>query len=328
MNNLTQKLKNAQLDQVNAICDEYFSFDISAVEKTLAHDSKSDETYAGSNLDESALNTSWADYYSMIKLLSKNKLKMLDIGSAYSKGTLLSKALGARNISSVELVAPRVRATKSKLSELNLKLDEVYNADALNISFEEYDIFFIYQPVSKFLSDLLSKISNEQSKKIWVIESHGDLVNRIDLDSRFNNKFELIELNSKRHLPFLYQYDVKSSECCEMIENEINFYQSEKVLIETEIINFGKIKWLSTLENSFIDYIEGIQTISINNRRINSNNTIDRILKFNPTLSAQNEMRIKQNNFKYNGKYQKILKCIIEPKDYLELSIDGIISTK
>ena len=325
MTNLRLNLLNKEASQINTICNNYFEFEISTTEIKLVSDSCSHETYTGNNLDESALNTSWADYYFMLMLLEENSLKMLDIGSSYSKGTLLSEALGLENIHSVELIEPRVNHSKEILKKMSLNGERIFNNDALEILYKDYDILFIYQPVSKFLSDLLTKASLENKAKIWAIESHGDLINRIDLDSRFINKIELFKLASKRHLPYLYQYNLGSTEKNELVKVEETFYRSSVVLLESNITNFGKINWISKLNNSFIDYIENVQTISINNKRINIINSQERVLEFNPTLSQKDKNDIEKVNFVYNGKKQKILKHIVLPDNYIELQIDGIV---
>jgi hypothetical protein len=327
MNNLAKKIQNSSQNQINEQCDLFFNFDILKTENSLSIDVTSEETYSGSNLEESALNTSWADYYEMIKFLEDKNLRMLDIGSSYSKGSLLCAALGSSSISSVEIVKKRVDLSKEILNGLNLPNTLISNANALDISFENFDVFFVYQPVSQFLSKLLTKLSNYKNKILWVIESHGDLLHRVDIDSRFIEKKELLKLNSKRHLPHLYQYKISSTIKNMKIIEEENFYQSQYALIESKMKNFGSIKWITKLDNSFVDYLDKKQTFSINNRRINKNDSTDIILQWNPNLSIESLERTSSLTTYYNGKSQKILKHIVEPKGYLELSIDGIVNT-
>ena len=312
--------------QVNEIFDNFFDIQYEQIEQQLEHGSYENSAYAGENLKEEALNTSWYDYLLMLRVLIQRNATMIDLGSGYSKGTLLSLALNEDRIISIELVKERIAQACSAAIKKDLRTDFFHQGDALNFDLSLYDTYFIYQPVSSFLSKLLDKISNNPGSKIWAVESHGDLISRLEIDSRFTFKEEVLQLSSKRHHPSLFEYITNSSEKNSVITTESEAYESTCALIGSTLASIGEIKWLTGTSTLEIDYLDNLQTISINNRRFNSKNNSDEIIEFDPVLENDVQEYLKLTHIEYNGKVQKIMKHIIHPKNTIELSISGIVS--
>ncbi|WP_372655391.1 class I SAM-dependent methyltransferase, partial [Halobacteriovorax sp.] len=187
--------------QFNEICSSFFNYNYTSVEEKLTNSSADPQLYLNEQLREEALNTSWYDYYQLIKY-SKNQV--LDVGSGYSKGTLLALTLGYKNFYSVEFVPERIQWAKIKAQELDLDTSFFFSGDALNIDFSKYEIFLVYQPTGRFLTRFLNSLTQFENKEIWAIESHGDLIHRLDLDSRLIDKSALLELSAKRHDNTIY----------------------------------------------------------------------------------------------------------------------------
>jgi hypothetical protein len=312
--------------EINDFCDSFFSLGYQDVESKLTSDNELDSTYSGENLQEEALNTSWADYFLMITYLKDKNLKMLDLGSAYSKGTLLCEVMGIDTITSVEIVSERVQESKRVLERLNLSSDRVLNMDALSIDLDSFDVYFLYQPVSFFLTKLLHKISLQKTKKLWAIESHGDLINRISLDSRFNQRKKLLDFSSARHNQGLYEFVIDNSDLNELSILEDKLYKAKCALIRTEVKNIGPIEWLLPTSSVEIDYLNNEQAIYLNGRKFLSSCCNDVILEIDPVLNSSWQKYIEKSYITYNGREQKVLKHIVKPENTIELSKDGIVT--
>ncbi|WP_127713935.1 hypothetical protein [Halobacteriovorax sp. HLS] len=318
------KLKDKEF---NEFCDQYFNFLPSKIEAQLRPSIDQSSTYAGEKLEDSALSTSWYDYYKMILLLEDNRKTMVDLGSAYSKGSILCHALGLQSISSIEVIEQRVAYSKGILKELSLENSLIHHENALTMDLSQYDIYFIYQPVSNFLTSLLDKICLNTKKVIWAIESHGDLISRLELDTRLENESKLMDLNSPRHLPYLFQFHICHSNSNQLVDMERRLFEAKYITIETDLYRFGKIRWCVKVKNIDIDYLNNVQNIIINEKRFSGLDLQNKIIEINPTLSEQQIYYLDQEYLTFEGKEQKILKHILYPKNYVELLSSGLVKT-
>jgi len=311
----------------NDLCDQFFNFNYQQTEKSIPKNNQSIETYEGERLDEQALNTSWFDYYQMINFLERENLTMLDLGASYAKGSLLSSLLGKNNIYSIEIVKERIDHAKEMAQKLKLNKNLFICDDATQFNMAPFDIVFLYQPVGKLLNTLLNRISETESlMKVWLVESHGDLINRVTFDNRFTDKVILFQLSSKRHDMNFYQFKNENQKKRQELTFEDKFYQAEFVEVQSTNPILGVFNWLTTSKKSYIDYLEETPTINLNGRRFKLNCAHDKIVNFSPKLTVFQKKYINKDIILYKEKEQKILKVISAPEEGLELSSNGFIS--
>ncbi|GEM_PF-6318349 len=306
----------------NTLCDEFFEYNYSSVEESLVDNAAPIELYLSEALKEEALNTSWYDYYQLMKYTNN---KVLDVGSGYSKGTLLSLTLGYGNIYSVEFVPERIQWAITKALELNLDTSYFKYADALSIDHSEFDIFLIYQPTGKFLTSLLNKLTIFDDKEIWAIESHGDLIYRLSLDTRLIHKKQILSLSSKRHDNSIYSFKTQCNDLTPLLEFEKSLYSKEYLEYSDFNSIFGKFSWIMSTKNAFVDYIDGVATLEVNGKRITLEKELSN-LKFVSSLNNFQKKYLNQSYIDFKGRRQRIIKVISYPEDSLELSTSGRIT--
>jgi len=312
--------------EFNDLCDDFFLFDYENIESKIDSNTHLNETYAGEELLESALNTSWYDYYLMIKYLKNNNLTLLDLGASYCKGSLLSSLLKFDNIHSVEIVKERIQFAKDTAKRLKLNEELYIHGDALTTDLSLFDVFFIYQPVGRLLNSLLNKLcENQVAKKLWLVESHGDLINRVTFDNRFTNEQSLLKFSSKRHDPNLYQFQIQDIKKRSELYFEDQFYQAKIVKMQSTNLILGNFEWVTKINSSDIDYLDKDPCVNLNDRRFNLYSKEDRIIDFSPKLTLFQEKYINELEITYNGKTQKILKVITLPEEGLELCSSGFV---
>lgn len=174
--------------------DEYFGIEL----KEDCIQSCDDNLYAG--LEMGALSTSYLDYYQVLKNLELNST-LLDIGSGYCRGTFLAKELGYDCLS--------LEVDKSRSSFAKAK----YPKDVLQIDLREeiipkVDSYFIYLPWGELTNSLLKTIYERNvSCYLYVIESHGDFVENLNLYKEFKSCSDIMEVSSRRHKNYIYKYE-------------------------------------------------------------------------------------------------------------------------
>ncbi len=213
------------------------------------------------NIDPFALNNSIFDFYQILKNLGDD-ITICDIGSANSLLSITANLFFPKvKIISIEPVASRM----SEAIKLNEKLEsnhEFYKMLFNEVTIEiRYDYALIYFPTGKTLENILSKIMNSSNAKmgIMAIESHGDLINRLNQNGCLSLDKTVSKLISPRHDPLvhLYQYNQQAlrSKTDEVLEK---LYDQEKSVIEIET---NSKKWIGLTERSDVHFKQNQQFI-------------------------------------------------------------------
>lgn len=317
-----QILKVKDPNIFNKICNEFFQYDYESIENKLTTSQADPQLYLTETLREEALNTSWYDYY---QLITCSRKKVLDVGSGYSKGTLLALTLGYNHFHSVEFVKERVQWAIDKAKELNLDISLFQCANALSIDLSSYDNFLIYQPTGRLLSEFINKLSVNENKEVWAIESHGDLIFRLEGDPRLINKEPLLTLSSKRHDQIVYSFKTKNSPLTPILKFENCLYSEKYIEVSDYNSIYGSFKWITSTKNAVIDYINGNATLEINKKRIVLKKELDS-LKFISKLNDFQNKYLNERYIDFDEKKQRIIKVISSPENSLELSYSGKVT--
>ncbi|PIK16175.1 hypothetical protein [Halobacteriovorax sp. JY17] len=320
-------LKESSPEAFNLLCDEFFLYDYNSIEISLKKSETPSNLYLSETLREEALNTSWYDYFLLIQLSLKKGIRIIDIGSGYSKGSLLSLVLGFTHFLSVELVPERIEWAINKAHELGLCTESFIIADILEIDLRSYDALFLYQPTGEFLTSFLNKVSKNSSQMIWAIESHGDLIPRLDLDSRLFNKEVLTTFSSMRHDSNLYSYKIKNSPLTELLSFESLLYQKKFIEIKAYNKIYGNYTWVSRTKGAFIDFINGLATLEIKGQRISLPQNLSS-LELTDSLGPFQEFFTSLEIIIHEEREQRILKVITSPENALELSYSGKVNER
>lgn len=167
------------------------------------------------DLNQNALNTSYFDYYQILKSIPKGQ-NIADLGAGLGRGSLLSCLLGFKNCFSIEAVTKRCDQLKSALSQFESEY-LVIHADLVKSPIPDYDNYYLYFPKSIALYHILRKLFRKNGL-VYVCEAHGDTIPFIEL---FPDQLECIKeipLAMPRHYPFIKIYKIKSAE----LENDIH----------------------------------------------------------------------------------------------------------
>lgn len=167
------------------------------------------------DLNQDALNTSYFDYYQILKSISKGQ-NIADLGAGIGRGSLLSCLLGFKNCFSIEIVTKRCDQLKSALSQFESEHLAV-QADLVRSPIPDCDNYYLYFPKSIALYHILRKLFKKNGL-VYVCEAHGDTIPFLEL---FPDQLECIKeipLAMPRHYPFIKIYKIKSA----TLENNIH----------------------------------------------------------------------------------------------------------
>jgi hypothetical protein len=124
----------------------------------------------------------------------------VDLGSGIGLPVLLYASLfPERKSFGVEFERERVSVSVSLKKELALQNVEFFHADLLFAQIPRGDTYFLYFPTGPILDRILCELFNkDHSFNLLVIESHGDLIKRVEKENWLVLEDE-IPLSSKRH---------------------------------------------------------------------------------------------------------------------------------
>ncbi len=157
------------------------------------------ELYAG--LAEEALYTSNDDLASIFDHPSFSGT-WVDLGAGDGRSIIqyAQKFPGRKSIG-IEFSNERVDAGLEKIRNQKLGNANLLKGDLLFVEIPKGDIYFLYFPTGPVLDRILSVLSRQKNKfKIVAIESHGDLLPRLQRENWLNLASE-IPLLSARHYP-------------------------------------------------------------------------------------------------------------------------------
>ena len=239
---------------LDAQLDSYFDID-SDESKVL---SQSSDVYAGLRME--ALSTSYLDYYKILKDLGVQN-SLLDIGSGYCRGTFLANELGFK-CHSIELDKHRASFAKKRYP------NQVFIQNILEKEIFISDAYFLYIPWSSLSNEVLRFIYEKNIECIlYIIESHGDFINNMNLYKNFHLVEHSLTTSSKRHLNKIYKYKFAPSNEFQSI-GASDYKESESfplwflkyahkmksIYIDTKSIDGKNNKWSSSLVDSYCCY--------------------------------------------------------------------------
>ncbi len=185
---------------------------------------KDKESYSDGLTGVDALFTSYQDFLTIHDDLIKRNLKSFgDLGAGNCRSKILFDLIQAP-FSSVafEFVPERISAARSCYQSLGLTDNEgLIEADLKSYQLPQLDAYFIYLPVGETLKHIIHQLKNHSIKRVpflYVIESHGDLINYLEDQLPTLKKLDELPLTGTRHNPNINVYQL--SNCSEQLERE------------------------------------------------------------------------------------------------------------
>lgn len=232
--------------------DKYFGINYHECEKEIKN--FNEDIYP--DLKEEALLTSYLDYYQIFTELGENS-KIVDLGAGYCRGTLLSEFLSyPLECISIEVACSRTTPAKKFLKENNLKEELIRCEDILDSSFKipDTDYIFLYLPTGKLVNSFLRQLLSNRYENVvvYVIESHGDLVDTLSFYPEFFDKLDSsLKTSTQRHDQTIHKYRIK---------NVLKVIDSYNDLKRVDIQN------INTLPLWMIKYSDQDMEVSINSK--------------------------------------------------------------
>lgn len=156
----------------------------------------------------------------------------VDLGAGVGQSALMySLRYPDRKSVAVEFSFPRIEAGRKVQRDLDLNNIDFIHDDLMNCEIPLGDTYFLYFPTGPVLDRILFELSQRKDFYIVAIESHGDLLKRLDQET-WIERVDTIKLESPRHYPFAVIYRVKV--CYVLSEGPFQISFREKFLIIQE----------------------------------------------------------------------------------------------
>lgn len=186
-----------------------------------------EEAYSDGLTGSDALYTSYQDLLMIRQDLMERNLKDFgDLGAGNCRSKILFDYLESPFKSTAyEFVPERIKEAKATYQQLGLK--EAHHfiegdlKDCSLATLEAHDAFFIYLPVGPTLEKLVEKFKELSLHKkliLYVIESHGDLIDYLQDHLEPLRVLKKLELSSQRHIPELYVFELGN--CAQQMNKE------------------------------------------------------------------------------------------------------------
>ncbi len=176
------------------------------------------EAYTDGLISSEALYTTYKDFFQIYLDVKKRGIQSFaDLGAGNGRSKLLFDLLKAPfQTTTYEFVPERVQATKEAYSALQLPDHKnIKEMNLLEEALPDHDAYFLYLPVGATLDHLVEELKNlsiSRDRFLYVIESHGDLLNYLKKSFTTLELLKSIPLNSKRHDPHLHVFQLRSCE--------------------------------------------------------------------------------------------------------------------
>jgi hypothetical protein len=169
--------------------------DLKLFEQTEKEVSKREGSY--SNLSSEALLTSIADFQRIFESVEIES--WCELGAGYGLGTLLfSQLYPDKKSYGIEFEAARVQYAIKEASQKNSSAHFIH-ADLLDCDIPLVQTYFFYFPTGPVLDRILFELGSRlEDFQIVVIESHGDFLERLKLET-WLGPIQEISLTSARH---------------------------------------------------------------------------------------------------------------------------------
>jgi hypothetical protein len=173
-----------EIDQVFGICHN------------LGRPSQTEYEYA--DLNNTALNSSYIDLMHFLKVFDGNEI--LDVGAGCGRlGFVIGLLYPHINYYASEISSTRIEALEHFRMQFNLPNLHIYRGDYLSDQhLLQVDALYLYLPWEMIHQIMLKLIESEKSKTLWVVESHGDVIDQ--LESRpYLRRLQQLKLTIPRH---------------------------------------------------------------------------------------------------------------------------------
>ena len=186
--------------------------------------------YAGLNFE--ALYTSLDD---LEEIFRSGKIggTFADLGCGTGFSSLMYGSMFPdRKAYGIEFVKERLILGKEFQNDQGLFNVSLLQGNLLNCEIPQADTYFLYFPTGPVLDRILSELYfSQHGFKLLIIESHGDLIHRIELENWLTLQEE-IPLKSSRHFPFARIYQRTSGRRAENLIPFEHSYRNHFLLIE------------------------------------------------------------------------------------------------
>ncbi|MCF8058886.1 MAG: hypothetical protein K9K67_06305 [Bacteriovoracaceae bacterium] len=194
------------------------------LESPTACDYADTESYSDGFTGATALFTGYQDFLSIHDdLIKRNLTSIGDLGAGNCRSKILFDFLKAPfQTFAYEFVPERVTAAINCYQKLSLSdVDTIIQADLKTHELPLLDAYFIYLPVGKTLKKIIQQLkvlSTQKPLTLYVIESHGDLLNYLEDQLCALERVGELPLKGVRHYPNIVIYHLFDSS--EQIKNE------------------------------------------------------------------------------------------------------------
>lgn len=266
------------------------------------------------DLDPRALYTDIADFYSIMHS-SLVKGTWIDLGAGVGVSALMYSSLFPdRKSIAIESSHARVDAGREAQLRLNLNNTEFVEGDLLTCDIPEGETYFLYFPTGPVLDRILDQLRTKKKFKCLIaIESHGDLLPRLEKEKWLKRSTSL-PLISQRHHPHAIIFE-RTSAPREWGPHQLSF-QNKFLLIDNQWLgeSFG-LEWLK--DNQY-QLVHPPRTIEWNpGIKVMSRHELPRPVHILASLRRLGELEIKTHKTIYRASLRKIL---ITPSLSVELS--------
>lgn len=209
--------KERDYNHISAIDEEIDSLWGLQIEKTERELASSTDTpfkgsYIGNNLKTEGLLTSYLDFYSIYCHLPETKGKtFVDLGAGYGRSAFLYSEISANlKTLAIEFVQKRIECGQKLKIKNNLDKATFIHQDLLKGPFPIGDYYFLYLPKDKVFFHCLNelkKLSKRKSFHLYVIESHGDVIDSLKRDYPWLLYKGIVSKTfSKRHDRYIHHF--------------------------------------------------------------------------------------------------------------------------
>ena len=268
-------------------------------------------------LTEEALLTCEEDFLNLFEALP-DILTWVELGSGHGNGPLLfAEKFPLKKAIGVEFEKARLDVGEKKRIQLALSNLEFFHADLLTCPIPVGDVYFLYFSTGLVLDRILFELGKiVTSFKLVVIESHGDLLDRLKKESWLIPVKE-ISLKSPRHYPKAVVFE----KCSRKEPSLHDFSFLTKIFLIQEERNHA---WLG--ESYGLEWLRGDEYQLLTPPRTITNSTITQVLDLHQ-LRADYQIALKLRKLGLirlqtmrGEKHGFIRKIFITPSFKLELS--------
>lgn len=181
------------------------------------------------------------------------KGKWIDIGGGSGRSCLLYSFLKNEESINIEIDPARSRITDILAAKFKLKASSL-TSDLLKEEIPEGDCYFLYFPTGIVLDRVLDELSKRQGFNLVVIESHGDLIARIEKEHGYELVAQ-IPLETPRHHPYAHIYQKKEKSPLQLGPHQLSFMDHLLVIKDDAgewIANSYGLEWLTGDQYQFL----------------------------------------------------------------------------